>query len=308
MKIGLYIFKLSILNARNIAFLLAFLASLIYGVSFTVAKDVMPLYIKPFGFIFIRVLGATALFWIAGIFVKKEKIVINDFLRIFLASVFGIALNMLAFFKGLSMTSPISASVIMVTSPIIVLSFATIFLNEKATKKKISGIFIGMAGAALLIVYGQSFQLGDSEVLGNFLIMVNATSYALYLILIKNLSKKYHPLTFAKWLYLFGFILIIPFGLREFTEVNWTNVPQSALLSIGFITVFTTFLTYLFNLLAIRKLKPTTLSIFIYLQPVIASTYALIVGSDTLNLTKILATILIFIGVFLVTRKPKEEE
>jgi len=308
LKIGLYIFKLSILNARNIAFLLAFLASLIYGVSFTVAKDVMPLYIKPFGFIFIRVLGATALFWIAGIFVKKEKIVINDFLRIFLASVFGIALNMLAFFKGLSMTSPISASVIMVTSPIIVLSFATIFLNEKATKKKISGIFIGMAGAALLIVYGQSFQLGDSEVLGNFLIMVNATSYALYLILIKNLSKKYHPLTFAKWLYLFGFILIIPFGLREFTEVNWTNVPQSALLSIGFITVFTTFLTYLFNLLAIRKLKPTTLSIFIYLQPVIASTYALIVGSDTLNLTKILATILIFIGVFLVTRKPKEEE
>ncbi len=295
------------MSARNIAFLLAFLASLIYGVSFTVAKDVMPLYIKPFGFIFIRVLGATALFWIAGLFIKKEKIVINDFLRIFLASIFGIALNMLAFFKGLSMTSPISASVIMVTSPIIVLSFATIFLNEKATKKKLSGIFIGMAGAALLIIYGQTFHIGDSEVLGNFLILINATSYALYLILIKNLSKKYHPLTFAKWLYLFGFILIIPFGLREFNEVNWSTIPQSALLSIAFITVFTTFLTYLFNLLAIRKLKPTTLSIFIYLQPVIASSYALIVGSDSLNLIKILATVLIFIGVFLVTRKPKEE-
>ena len=300
-------FKKSILSARNIAFLLAFLASLIYGVSFTVAKDVMPLYIKPFGFILIRVFGATALFWIAGLFVKKEKIATNDFLRIFLASIFGIALNMLAFFKGLSMTSPISASVIMVTSPIIVLSFATIFLNEKATKKKLAGIFIGMAGAALLIVYGQTFKMGDSEVLGNFLILVNATSYALYLILIKNLSKKYHPLTFAKWLYLFGFLLVIPFGLREFNEVNWSNIPQSALYSIAFIVVFTTFLTYLFNLLAIRKLKPTTLSIFIYLQPVIASSYALIVGSDSLNLTKILATVLIFIGVYLVTRKPKEE-
>jgi len=299
-------FKLSILSARNIAFLLAFLASLIYGVSFTVAKDVMPLYIKPFGFILIRVFGATALFWVAGLFVKGEKIAINDFLRIFLASIFGIALNMLAFFKGLSMTSPISASVIMVTSPIIVLSFATIFLNEKATKKKLAGIFIGMAGAALLIVYGQKFKMGDSEVLGNFLVLVNATSYALYLILIKNLSKKYHPLTFAKWLYLFGFILVIPFGLREFNEVNWSNIPQSALYSIAFIVVFTTFLTYLFNLLAIRKLKPTTLSIFIYLQPVIASSYALIVGSDSLNLTKILATVLIFIGVYLVTRKPKE--
>ncbi len=295
------------MSARNIAFLLAFLASLIYGVSFTIAKDVMPLYIKPFGFIFIRVLGATALFWIAGMFVKKEKIVVNDFLRIFLASIFGIALNMLAFFKGLSMTSPINASVIMVTSPIIVLSFATVFLNEKATKKKIVGIFIGMAGAALLILYGQTFHLGDSEVLGNFLVMVNATSYALYLILIKNLSKKYHPLTFAKWLYLFGFIMVIPFGLQDFKEVNWSNIPQNALFSIAFIIVFTTFLTYLFNLLAIRKLKPTTLSIFIYLQPVIASTYALIVGSDTLNFIKIMATILIFIGVFLVTRKPKEK-
>jgi len=295
------------LSARNIAFLLAFLASLIYGVSFTIAKDVMPLYIKPFGFILIRVFGATALFWIAGLFIKREKIATNDFLRIFLASIFGIALNMLAFFKGLSMTSPISASVIMVTSPIIVLSFATIFLNEKATKKKLAGIFIGMAGAALLIVYGQTFKIGDSEVLGNFLVLVNATSYALYLILIKNLSKKYHPLTFAKWLYLFGFLLVIPFGLREFNEVNWSNIPRSALYSITFIVVFTTFLTYLFNLLAIRKLKPTTLSIFIYLQPVIASSYALIVGSDSLNLTKILATVLIFIGVYLVTRKPKEE-
>lgn len=295
------------MSARNIAFLLAFLAALIYGVSFTIAKDVMPHYIKPFGFILIRVFGATVLFWIAGMFVKKEKIVVNDFLRIFLASIFGIALNMLAFFKGLSMTSPINASVIMVTSPIIVLSFATIFLNEKATKKKLSGIFIGMAGAALLILYGQTFHLGDSEVLGNFLVMVNATSYALYLILIKNLSKKYHPLTFAKWLYLFGFILIIPFGLQEFKEIDWSNIPQSTFYSIAFIIVFTTFLTYLFNLLAIRKLKPTTLSIFIYLQPVIASTYALIVGSDSLNFIKIMATILIFIGVFLVTRKPKEE-
>ena len=304
---GFLFFNLAILNTRNIAFLLAFLATLIYGVSFTIAKDVMPIYIKPFGFIFIRVLGATALFWIAGLFIKKEKIAVNDFLRIFLAAVFGIALNMLAFFKGLSMTSPISASVIMVTAPIIVLSFSTIFLDEKATIKKLSGIFIGMAGAALLIIYGQTFELGDNEVLGNFLVLVNATSYALYLILVKNLSKKYHPLTFAKWLYLFGFVLIIPFGMREFNEVNWSDMPRSAFLSIVFIVVFTTFLTYLFNLLAIRKLKPTTLSIFIYLQPVIASVYALLVGSDSINFIKIMATVLIFIGVFLVTRKPKEE-
>jgi len=295
------------MNSRNFAFLLAFLAALIYGVSFTVAKSVMPHYIKPYGFILLRVLGATSLFWLVGFFIKKEKIAINDFLRIFLAAIFGTALNMLTFFKGLSMTSPISASVIMVTSPIIVLSFSTIFLNEKATKKKLLGIFVGMAGAALLIIYGKTYELGENEILGNFLVLVNATSYALYLILIKNLTKKYHPLTFAKWLYLFGLIMVIPFGLSEFNEVNWTSLPFSALFSIGFIVVFTTFLSYLFNLLAIRELKPTTLSIFIYLQPVIAGVYALIVGSDSLNSIKLIATLLIFIGVFLVTNKPKEK-
>lgn len=295
------------MNSRSIAFLLAFLAALIYGVSFTIAKDVMPQYIKPYGFILLRVLGATLLFWIAGFFIKKEKIAFQDFMRIFLASIFGIALNMLAFFKGLSMTTPINASVIMVTSPIIVLSFATFFLNEKATKRKLTGIFIGMAGAFLLIVYGKEFEMGDQGILGNLLVFVNATSYALYLILIKNLTNKYNPLTFAKWLYLFGLIMVIPFGIGELKEIDWSILPMSAITKIGFIVIFTTFLTYLFNLFAIRKLKPTTLSIFIYLQPVLASTYALLVGSDTLSEIKIIATILIFIGVYLVTRKPKEE-
>ncbi len=295
------------MNSKNIAFLLAFLAALIYGVSFTIAKDVMPLYIKPYGFILLRVLGATLLFWIGGTFIKKEKIAFQDFTRILLASFFGIALNMLAFFKGLSMTSPISASVIMVMAPILVLSFSTFFLNEKATKKKLAGIFIGMAGALLLIVYGGGFELEDQSLTGNLLIFVNATSYALYLILIKNLTNKYNPLTFAKWLYLFGLIMVIPFGIGELREVDWHILPLIALQKIGFIVVFTTFLTYMFNLFAIRKLKPTTLSIFIYLQPVLASTYALFTESDTLSEVKIMATLLIFVGVYLVSRKPKEE-
>ncbi len=295
------------MNSRNSAFLLAFLAAIIYGISFTVAKDVMPLYIKPFGFILLRVIGATILFWIAGTFIKKEKIAFSDFSRIFFAAVFGVALNMLAFFKGLSMTSPISASVIMVTSPIIVLSFSSIFLKEKATKRKLAGIFIGMAGAALLIIYGQTIVSNENAGIGNLLILLNASSYALYLILVKNLAKKYNPLTFAKWLYLFGLIMVLPFGFQEFSEVEWTEIPTTGLIKIGYIVVFTTFLSYMFNLFAIRKLKPTTLSIFIYLQPVIASTYALIVGSDSLNSLKILATILIFIGVYLVTRKPEKE-
>ncbi len=295
------------MGSRNIAFLLAFIAAIIYGISFTVAKDVMPLYIKPYGFIFLRVMGATLVFWFVGFFIKKEKIILHDYLRIILASVFGIALNMLAFFKGLSLTTPISASVIMVTTPIMVLTFATIFLKEKATKKKLLGIFIGMFGAILLIVYSRNQNTATNASLGNLLVFINASSYAMYLILIKNLTKKYHPLTLAKWIYLFGLLMVIPFGFSEFNAINWNIIPSNALYKIGFVVLFTTVLTYMFNLFAIKKLKPTTLSIFIYLQPVIASTYALIVGSDSIDELKIIATLLIFIGVYLVTRKPKEE-
>ena len=294
------------MKSRNIAFLLAFLAALIYGVSFTVAKEVMPLYVQPFGFILLRVLGATLLFWSVGIFLKKEKIEVKDYPRLFLAAVFGIALNQLSFFKGLSMTTPINASVIMVCSPIIVLIFSSFLLNEKATKKKLLGIFIGLFGAVILIVFGKDTSLATNASLGNLFVFVNASSYALYLILIKNLTKKYHAITLAKWLYLIGLIMVVPFGFSELSMVEWNSMPMPILLRIGFIIVFTSFLTYMFNLFAIKELKPTTLSIFIYLQPVIASSYALMVGSDSLNFIKIAATVLIFIGVYLVTRKPKE--
>ena len=294
------------MKSRNIAFLLAFLAALIYGVSFTVAKEVMPLYVQPFGFILLRVLGATLLFWSVGIFLKKEKIEVKDYPRLLLAAVFGIALNQLSFFKGLSMTTPINASVIMVCSPIIVLIFSSFLLNEKATKKKLLGIFIGLFGAVILIVFGKDTGLATNTSLGNLLVLVNASSYALYLILIKNLTKKYHAITLAKWLYLLGLIMVVPFGFSELSMVEWNTMPMPILLRIGFIIIFTSFLTYMFNLFAIKELKPTTLSIYIYLQPVIASSYALMVGSDSLNFIKIAATVLIFIGVYLVTRKPKE--
>lgn len=292
------------MSSKKIALLLAFLSSVIYGLSFTIAKDVMPLYVKPFGFILLRIIGATILFWLIGIFIKKEKIILSDYPRIFLASIFGMALNMLTFFKGLSMTTPINASVIMVITPIIVLTFSAFLLKEKATKRKLSGIFIGMLGAILLIVYGNEIGVSSDAVLGNVLIFINATSYALYLILVKNLTLKYHPLTLAKWLYLFGLILVLPFGIQEFKQIDWAEIPIEGLLRISYVVVFTTFFAYLFNLFAIKKLKPTTISIFIYLQPVFATTYALIVGSDVLNEIKILATILIFIGVYLVSYIP----
>jgi drug/metabolite transporter (DMT)-like permease len=266
----------------------------------------MPVYIKPFAFIFLRVAGATLFFWIAGLFIKQQKIAKGDYKKILLAAFFGTALNMLAFFKGLSLTTPISASVIMVTSPIMVLIFSSILIKKPIERQKILGIFIGLVGAILLITYGSSNNgNATNSNLGNFLVFINAASYGLYLVLAKNLIVKYHPIVFVKWLYLFGLIFVIPFSYSELTEVNWQEIPTNIYWNIGYVVIFTSCITYLFNLYGLSKLRPTTVSVFIYLQPAITTIYALIVGSDSLNLVKISATIIIFFGVYLVTKEVK---
>ncbi|ARV07173.1 EamA family transporter [Polaribacter sp. SA4-10] len=292
------------MNTRTLALIAVSIATLIYGVTFTIAKDVMPLHIKPYGLILLRVSGATIVFWLASLFVKAEKIEKSDYKKILLAAFFGVGFNMLTFFKGLSLTTPISASVMMVTSPILVFIFSSILLKEKLVKRKIIGVIIGLIGTIILIVYGNDTDgSASNRTLGNFLVFVNAASYGLYLILVKKIIAKYHPIVFIKWLYLFGLLIVTPFGLPELTEVNWLTMPTSIYLKVGFIIIFTTCITYLFNLYGLTKLKPTTVGVFIYLQPVIATIFALIVGSDSLNLVKISATIIIFFGVYLVTKR-----
>ncbi len=292
------------MNTRVLALMAALIATIIYGINYTVAKEVMPAYIKPFGFIVLRVAGATLIFWLLGCFLAKEKIEKNDLKLIFKASFFGIALNMLTFFKGLSYTTPISASVVMVTTPILVLIFAAILLKERLFLRKIIGVIVGMVGTIILIVYGNSGGADASNMmLGNFLVFVNAASYGLYLVVVKGVIQKYNPIVFIKWLYLFGLIQVLPFGIFELQEVQWQTMPFSIYMSVLYVIVFASCITYLFNLYALSKLKPTTVSVFIYLQPVIASLYALLVGSDTLNTVKILATLLIFLGVFLVSKQ-----
>ena len=295
------------MNSRTLALTALSIAALIYGVTFTIAKEVMEEHVQPFGFILLRVAGAALVFWTVGLFVKNAKpIEKSDYKKIALAAFFGVGLNMLTFFKGLNYTTPISASVIMVTSPILVLIFSSIIIRERIPKFRILGVFIGLIGAVLLILYGHTSDVGASNrTLGNALVFVNAASYGLYLVLVKKLIVKYNPIVFVKWLYLFGLVYVFPFGISEAMEISWQSMPTDIYMKAAFVVLFTTCVTYLFNLFALSKLKPTTVSVFIYLQPVIASAYALIVGSDDLNLVKIGATILIFGGVFLVTRQPK---
>jgi drug/metabolite transporter (DMT)-like permease len=291
------------MSKRNVALFGATIVSVIYGVTFTIAKDVMPLYIDAYGFILLRVSGAMLLFWISWLFMPKEKIAIKDFPRIIAAAFFGVAFNMLTFFKGLSLTSPISASVIMVTTPMIVLVLSAIIMKERMQKRMVTGIILGLVGTAFLILYGRSIGTATNASLGNILVFVNAVSYGFYLIVVKNLMDKYNAFTFVKWIYLFGFLMVLPFGWNQFEAVNWVLVPMHIYWKIGFVVVISTFITYLLNLLTMKELKPTTVAVFIYLQPFFATVFAIGLGKDDLSLVKIISAILIFVGVYLVTQK-----
>jgi drug/metabolite transporter (DMT)-like permease len=291
------------MSKRNLALIGATIVSIIYGVTFTIAKDVMPLYIDAYGFILLRVGGSVLLFWLVWLFMPKEKIALNDFPRIIAAAFFGVAFNMLTFFKGLSLTSPISAAVIMVSTPMIVLTLSAIIMKERMQKRMVFGIILGLIGTAFLILYGKSIGSATNAGLGNFLVLVNAISYGFYLIIVKKLMDKYNAFTFVKWIYLFGFIMVLPFGWSQFQTVNWDLVPMDICWKIGFVVIFSTFLTYLLNLLSMKELKPTTVAVFIYLQPLFATIFAISLGKDELSLVKIGSAVLIFIGVYLVTQK-----
>lgn len=290
------------MSERKFAFVAAFMVQVFYGVTFTFASDVIKGgYIKPFGFILLRVAGACILFWLFSFFAPKEKIDRKDFIIFFFASIFGIALNMLTFFKGLEYTTPIHASVIMVVVPIIVLIMSAIFLKEKIIPTKIIGIILGLSGAVVLSIYGKSALTSDNIPLGNLLVFINAVSYSIYIIIIKKLSDKYHPFTLIKWLFLFGTIMILPFGLSELKSVDWSIFTPYVTFETLFVIIGATFSTYLLNLLALRQLKASTVTTFLYIQPVIAGIFAIIMGSDSLNFIKIVAALLIFAGVYLVS-------
>ena len=292
------------MNKRNLALIAAFLATSIYGINHTIAKEVMPIYIGSSGFIMLRLLGATSIFWFISLFAPKEKIERGDFLKIIFASILGMCTNMLAFFRGLELSTPINSGVIITLSPVLVLILSYFFLKEKITIKKILGILIGFSGAVFLILNSSKTGINAPNIpLGNSFFLLNASAYAGYLIIVKPLTSKYNIFTLMKWLFLIGLILSAPITFNQFIEVKWTELPWFAMWRMGYVVIGTTFLTYLFNIYALKKLSPTTVGSFIYLQPIITIMFALITANDTLDTTKILSCILVFIGVYLVSFK-----
>lgn len=291
-------------NQRNFAFLAATTASIIYGVNHTIAKGLMPNVIEPFGFILLRVFGAAVIFWIISLFFPSEKVARRDWFRFVICAFFGMVLNMLAFFKGLSLSTPINSSVIIILSPLLLLVLSALILRERITWVKSLGIFLGLGGALVLIFFGIKEQPNAPNIpLGNLLFILNATSYSIYLILVKPLVPKYSSITLMKFLFLFAFLINLPIGISEFTQVEWTSLPFDDIWKLGFVVICTTVMTYLLNIYALKQLSPSTIGAFIYLQPVIAVLFAVMVGADSLTPLRIGAAALIFFGVYLSTIK-----
>ncbi len=297
--------KNGLMNSRSLALLSAGGATMIYGLNHTIAKEVMPDHVGAFAFIFIRTSGATILFWFASLFFPFEKIDKKDYLKFFITALLGMCLNMLSFFKGLELSTPVNSGIFATTNPIIILCLSYFFLQEKIGIKKFIGILLGFIGALILILQGTENSLRAPNILlGNALFFLNSIFFSSFIIMVKPLTQKYSTVTIMKWLFLMGFFMNLPVTSVEFSEINWINMPFEAIWRIIFVVLGTTFLTYILNLFALKKLQASTVGAFAYAQPIIAISFAIITGNDYISLGRGLAFLTIIVGVYLVSQKP----
>jgi drug/metabolite transporter (DMT)-like permease len=286
---------------------LAMLATtLIFGMHYTIAKGLMPGFLQPMQLLFLRLLGGVLLFWIFQRFYVREKVVRKDLLILAVCGLFGFTLNQALFYEGLNLTTPVDASIIHVLNPVFVLIFASILIREKVTWLKIAGITLGAAGALTLILYGKSVNMSTNSFAGNILVMLNMLFYALYLVLLKPLTVRYHAMTLLKWTSLFGFLFILPFSFHGVMNIQLHLLDLKAWSALAYIILLNTFLAYLLINFALKIVTASSVSFYTYLQPVIASVMSVSLGTEMITWPKVIAALLIFSGVFLVNRNREE--
>ncbi|WP_375417371.1 DMT family transporter [uncultured Hymenobacter sp.] len=285
-----------------------FFVALIYAANYSLSKDVMPRYLGPFGIVTLRIVGALLFFSLVSRLVAPQDKIIGraDNLRALACGICGIGVNQLLFFSGLNLTSPISASLLQTIAPIVVVIASAVLLKEKITWPRVAGIVLGMFGAALLIL-SRNVQAASypQATLGNIYILLNATVFGLYLVLVQPLMRKYHAFTVLARVFLVGAVIAVPFGWREVLAADYARFPLYIWLEIGYMVVFLTILAYLLNNWALKYASPALLGVYIYLQPVLAVLIAVALGRDHLTWGKAGQALLIFGGVWLVSRKPK---
>ena len=299
------------MKAKILAHLALFVVALFYGGNYLIAKGLMPDLIGPSGFIILRVTGAGLLFWILYLF-NWERIASSDIPRLILCGCAGVAANQLLFFNGLNATSPVNASIIMTSNPVLVLLASAVILKTRITGRKILGIALGASGAILLLLLSRNSISQNVSWQGDLMVFINAMSYGVYLVMVKPLMSKYKPLTVIAWVFLFGWIVVLPFGWSQASAIDWSLFTPRHFWGVAYVVIGTTFLVYLLNIFALKTVMPTVVSVYIYLQPLLAATFAFIYayygGADytgDITLGRVACAMMIFVGVYLtsVSRK-----
>ena len=279
----------------------------LYGANHVIAKGVMPNYLTPNVFILLRIAGATLLFWIIKLLFVRERVARKDLLLLAVCAIFGVAVNQLFFFNGLNLSSSINAGIIMTINPILVVILSFFILKERITWQKSVGVMIGATGAVLLTLTAGTGS-GDS-LLGDLFLFINAASYAVYLVLVKPLMKKYKPFTVITYIFSFGllYVLLYPPVLTELAATDFSQIPMDAVLKIAYVIIGVTFFAYLLTVYGLKFLSPSISSAYIYLQPVLVMVFTFLFGmwglsedfTDTITWEKIGYMLIIFFGVFL---------
>ncbi len=283
-----------------------FVAQIIYALNYSIAKGLMPEFIGPMSIVFFRVLGAAVLFWLLSIFAETQKVEKKDLFKMTWLALFGVVINQIFFIYGLSITSPINSSIIMISNPIMVFIFTLIILKERITLIKLSGLIMAIIGALLILLYHGNFEVGSDTIAGDIMTLINSASWAIFIVMVKPIMQKYNTVTAMRWLFLFGSIYIIPLGINFAIDTNWSAFTPHAWFALSFVVIATTFFAYLLNLYGLQELSANTVSAYIYLQPFLASLFAIALGEDKLTATKIFSGALIICGLYLVNKKPNK--
>ena len=289
------------------AHIFLFAAQVIYALNYSIAKDLMPTYISPLGLVTIRVGGACILFWLLSFTMKPEKVAGADLKKLAVLALFGVCINQIFFIWGLSLSSPINSAIIMVSNPIAVMLFTFFIMKEKITALKLTGIGFGAIGALTLLLFKANghFSIGSDTIMGDLMTLVNSLSWAVFVVMAKPYMQTYQTTTVMKWVFLFGSLYLLPWSTPELFKVDWLHLPGNAIIAMVFVVVATTFFAYLLNMYALKTLSSSVVSMYIYLQPFLATLIAIAWGKDTLSPIKVISAAFIITGVYLAGRKPK---
>lgn len=278
-------------------------AEVIWGLMSPIGKDAMLHGVSGFDMVSFRVIGAALCFWIASLFTPEEKVAPRDLFLLFFAGLQSIVFNQCCFIIGLSLTSPINSSIVTTSMPIFTLILGILFMHERLTITKSLGMVCGITGALSLILGSVSGSTGEGNIWGDLLCMLAQFSFASYLALYQGLVKRYSTITCMKWMFLFSSLAIMPFTVPSLTELPWAEISPKTWIEVAFVVVACTFFAYLLMMRGQKCLTPTQVSVYNYVQPVVATLASTTMGLALFGWMQALAVLLIFIGVRLVALK-----